>query len=196
MLSLSKSALARSDGRPRRYSRAFCRILAYVTNRGSSRVACFMPVGLRTGFELTMADRQIIADQEPLLSPQPLTPRLGVQWQTCRIPQPWQLRKSLPMVLFCVKVAIFQLKNNRYFIIENPAGSKMWWLDCNVRLLRELFPGTHCARLCLGVAQEMWAQPSNGCDFTHFHEMQARGVHHQHERLEGNAAGHALRKIG
>ena len=36
-------------------------------------------------------------------------------------------RKYMPMVEFCIQLAIYQLRNGRHFIIENPAGSAMWW---------------------------------------------------------------------
>ena len=35
--------------------------------------------------------------------------------------------KYMPMVEFCVQVAIYQLRRGRHFIMENPQGSALWW---------------------------------------------------------------------
>ena len=35
--------------------------------------------------------------------------------------------KYMPMVEFCVQVAIYQLKRGRHFIMENPQSSALWW---------------------------------------------------------------------
>ena len=39
------------------------------------------------------------------------------------------------MVEFCARVALFQIEHGRYFIIENPATSKIWFTKCFQRLL-------------------------------------------------------------
>ena len=39
------------------------------------------------------------------------------------------------MVEFCVRVALYQIEHGRYFIIENPASSKIWYTKCFQRLL-------------------------------------------------------------
>ena len=35
-----------------------------------------------------------------------------------------------PMLEFCAQVAIYQIAYGRKFIIENPAGSMLWWTKC------------------------------------------------------------------
>ena len=47
--------------------------------------------------------------------------------------QKW--KKYRPMVEFCARVALFQIENGRYFMIENPASSKIWFTKCFQRLL-------------------------------------------------------------
>ena len=44
-------------------------------------------------------------------------------------------KKYLPMVEFCARVALYQIEHGRYFIIENPATSKIWFTKCFQRLL-------------------------------------------------------------
>ena len=57
-------------------------------------------------------------------------------------------RKYMPMVEFCAKVAIHQLENGRYFTIENPATSKMWYTKCFERLLRHYMVGYGTLDMC------------------------------------------------
>ena len=44
-------------------------------------------------------------------------------------------KKYLPMVDSCARVALYQVEHCRYFIIENPATSKIWFTKCFQRLL-------------------------------------------------------------
>jgi hypothetical protein len=43
-------------------------------------------------------------------------------------------KQDLPMVEFCIAVALHQIKNGRWFIIENPQSSAMWNLNDMIKL--------------------------------------------------------------
>ena len=50
----------------------------------------------------------------------------------------WEKRKRyLPMVEFVASIARYQLKHGRYFIIENPQTSKIWYLNCTQQLFSD-----------------------------------------------------------
>ena len=44
-------------------------------------------------------------------------------------------KRYYPMLEFCTQVAINQIAHGRKFIIENPAGSMLWWTKCFNNLL-------------------------------------------------------------
>ena len=46
-------------------------------------------------------------------------------------------RRHPPMVEFVASIARYQLKHRRYFIIENPQTSRIWYLKC----MQQLFSG-------------------------------------------------------
>lgn len=47
-----------------------------------------------------------------------------------------QLRElELPLVLFAVEVALIQIQNGRFFLLENPERSRLWLLEAVVQLL-------------------------------------------------------------
>ena len=116
-------------------------------------------------------------------------------------------RKYMPMVEFCVKVAIHQLENGRYFTIENPATSKMWYTNCFERLLRHYMVGYGTLDMCayglldpsgyyyykptslvrnFGEAlQPVFKRCSNG--------LGGEKPYHQHQPIEGNAPGYGSR---
>ena len=57
-------------------------------------------------------------------------------------------RKYMPMVEFCVRVAIYQLEKRRYFTIKSPATSKMWYTKCLKQLLRHYVVGYGTLDIC------------------------------------------------
>ena len=46
-------------------------------------------------------------------------------------------RRYLPMVEFVESIARYQLKRRRYFIIENPQTSRIWYLKCVQQLFSD-----------------------------------------------------------
>ena len=92
------------------------------------------PIDLRTGFDILTSDgrmrtMKIIEEQKPTWIH--MAPLCGPWSQTQNINDQSTVeakrRKYTPMVEFCVRFAIHQLENGRYFTIENPATSKMWY---------------------------------------------------------------------
>lgn len=45
--------------------------------------------------------------------------------------------KYFPMVEFCAKIAAYQLQKGGYFLIQNPASSRIWFTKCFQALLRK-----------------------------------------------------------
>ena len=99
------------------------------------------PIDLRTGFDLnTQAGQKKawkqITQQQPtviFLAPWCLP---WCQWSNM-VPEPRRSEKrkaALPMVELCVKVALYQISHQRYFLIENPQGSQLWNLSCILHL--------------------------------------------------------------
>ena len=102
------------------------------------------PIDLRTGYDydlLTAEGRreamEVIERQQPKIIH--MAPVCGPWSQMQNIKDPsdtYQKRKKyLPMVEFCARVALYQIEHGRYFIIENPATSKIWFTKCFQRLL-------------------------------------------------------------
>ena len=56
--------------------------------------------------------------------------------QTCRTPNKTN-RSYMPMVEFVASVARYQLQHRRYFIIENPQTSKIWYAHCMQQVLSD-----------------------------------------------------------
>ena len=103
------------------------------------------PVDIRTGFDvMTSKGRhmvmEIIKEQAPdviLMAPVcgPWSNMQNIQQDQQRV---WEKRKGyLPMVEFVASIARYQLKHGRYFIIENPQTSKIWYLKCMQQLFSD-----------------------------------------------------------
>ena len=103
------------------------------------------PVDFRTGFDvMTSKGRhmvmEIIREQAPdviLMAPVcgPWSNMPNIQQDQQRV---WEKRKRyLPMVEFVASIARYQLKHGRYFIIENPQTSKIWYLNCMQQLFSD-----------------------------------------------------------
>ena len=99
-------------------------------------------IDLRTGYDLLTAEgrrkaMEVIERQQPKIIH--MAPVCGPWSQLQNINDPadtYQKRKRyLPMEEFCARVALYQIEHGRYFIIENPATSKIWFTKCFQRLL-------------------------------------------------------------
>ena len=83
---------------------------------------------------------EIIKEQAPdviLMAPVcgPWSNMQNIQQDQQRV---WEKRKRyLPMVEFVASIARYQLKHRRYFIIENPQTSKIWYLNCMQQLFSD-----------------------------------------------------------
>ena len=102
-------------------------------------------VDIRTGFDvMTSKGRRmvmgIIREQAPdviLMAPVcgPWSNMQNIQQDQQRV---WEKRKRyLFMVEFVASIARYQLKHGRYFIIENPQTSKIWYLNCMQQLFSD-----------------------------------------------------------
>ena len=94
-------------------------------------------IDLRTGYDLLTAEgrrkaMEVIERQQPKIIH--MAPVCGLWSQMQKIndlSDTYQKRKTyLPMVEFCARVALYQIEHGRYFIIENPATSKIWFTKC------------------------------------------------------------------
>ena len=127
--------------------------LSHVASMQGMKVG--QPIDLRTGFDILTSDgrmrtMKIIEEQKPTWIH--MAPLCGPWSQMQNINDQSTVeakrRKYMPMVEFCVKVAIHQLENGRYFTIENPATSKMWYTKCFERLLRYYMVGYGTLDMC------------------------------------------------
>ena len=92
------------------------------------------PIDLRTGFDILKVEgrkraMEIIERQEPsvvFMAPEcaPWSQMTNINDRNLRDEK---RSKYMPMVEFCVQVAIYQLKRGRHFIMENPQSSALWW---------------------------------------------------------------------
>ena len=100
------------------------------------------PVDLRTGFALNNPTGQrnamtLIIKQEPeIVYMAPVCAPWG-NWSEHKDEKKklQDREKAMPMVNFCAQVARHQLDKGRYFIIEHPDGSKMWFVKAFEDLL-------------------------------------------------------------
>ena len=103
------------------------------------------PVDIRTGFDvMTFKGRhmvmEIIKEQAPdviLMAPVcgPWSNMQNIQQDQQKVGE--KRRRYLPMVEFVASIARYQLKHERYFIIENPQTSKIWYLNCMQQLFSD-----------------------------------------------------------
>ena len=127
--------------------------LSHVASMQGMKVG--QPVDLRTGLDILPSDgrmrtMKIIEEQKPTWIH--MAPLCGPWSQMQNINDQSTVeakrRKYMPMVEFCVRVAVHQLENGRYFTIENPATSKMWYTKCFERLLRHYMVGYGTLDMC------------------------------------------------
>ena len=103
------------------------------------------PVDIRTGFDvMTSKGRhmvmEIIRERAPdvmLMAPVcgPWSNMQNIQQDQQKVGE--KRRRNLPMVEFVASIARYQLKHRRYFIIENPQTSRIWYLKCMQQLLSD-----------------------------------------------------------
>ena len=103
------------------------------------------PVDIRTGFDvMTSKGRhmvmEIIREQAPdviVMAPVcgPWSNMQNVQQDQQKVGE--KRRRYLPMVEFVASIARHQLKHRRYFIIENPQTSRIWYLKCMQQLFSD-----------------------------------------------------------
>ena len=173
------------------------------------------PIDLRTGYDLLTAEgrrkaMEVIERQQPKIIH--MAPVCGPWSQMQNInPNPSDTyekrRKYLPMVEFCARVALYQIEHGRFFIIENPASSKIWYTKCFQRLLMKQAVTYGTLDMCTfgmrdpngyyyykptsllhnfpdGTLDPVSKRCSNKSD---------NGTFHHHQLLEGNAPGYASR---
>ena len=113
-------------------------------------------------------------------------------------------KKYLPMVELCARVAQFQIEHGRYFLIENPASSKIWYTRCLQRLLMKQAVTYGTLDMCaLGMRDpngyyhykptSLLHNFSGGTldpVFKRCSNKSNDGTFHQHQPLEGSAPGY------
>ena len=103
------------------------------------------PVDIRTGFDVMTSKgprmvMEIIREQAPdviLMAPVcgPWSNMQNIQQDQQQVGE--KRRRYLPMVEFVASIARYQLKHRRYFIIENPQTSRIWYLKCMQQLFSD-----------------------------------------------------------
>ena len=108
-----------------------------------SGLRCGQPIDLRTGLDLSNPQSQkkvldILDKQQPTIVF--MAPVCGPFSQLQNINSPHvheKMKRAMPLIDFCIKVAEYQIRRGRYFIIENPQTSRMWYTKSFQRLLKE-----------------------------------------------------------
>ena len=108
-----------------------------------SGLRCGQPIDLRTGFDLSNPQSQkkvldILDKQQPTVVF--MAPVRGPFSQLQNLNSPSvheKMKRAMPMIDFCIKIAEHQIRRGRYFIIENPQTSRMWYTKSFQRLLKE-----------------------------------------------------------
>ena len=108
-----------------------------------SGLRCGQPIDLRTGFDLANPQSQkkvldILEKQQPTIVF--MAPVCGPFSQLQNLNSPYvhdKMKRAMPMIDFCIKVAEYQIKRGRYFIIENPQTSRIWYTKSFQGLLKQ-----------------------------------------------------------
>ena len=114
--------------------------------------------------------------------------------------------KYLPMVEFCVQVAIYQLRRGRHFIIENPQSSALWWQHVFRRIIEHPQATYGNLDMCAYGMKDpngyyyykatslLHSFPDGTLDPV-FKRCPNKlgGASHTHQQLEGSAPGHGSR---
>ena len=101
-----------------------------------------VPIDIRTGFDLTTSKgRKMVTDivqtQEPdLIVMEPVCGPWSNMQNLNGMNTVWEKREKLrPMVEFVVQLAKYQHRHGRYFLIENPLTSRIWYEHSMASLL-------------------------------------------------------------
>ena len=101
-----------------------------------SGLRCGQPIDLRTGFDLSNPQSQkkvldILDKQQPtVVFMAPVCENLNSPYVHEK------MKRATPMIDFCIKIAEYQIRRGRYFIIENPQTSRMWHTKSFQKLLK------------------------------------------------------------
>ena len=172
------------------------------------------PIDIRNGFDLnTSIGRQIVSkiarEQQPDVIV--LEPVCGPWSPMQNINDPKMVREkqsqAMPMVEFTASIAQYQIKNNRYFIIENPLKSKLWYTRAMQNLcLQHGVTYDNIDKCAFGardpVSHKLHLKPTSllhnlppNALMPIFKRFANRYLSkkHEHEPLEGNAKGYGSR---
>ena len=98
-----------------------------------SSLKVLTPIDIRTGFDVIREQAPDVILMAPVCGP--WSNMQNIQQDQQRV---WEKRKRyLPMDEFVASIARYQLKHGRYFIIENPQTSKIWYLNCTQQLFSD-----------------------------------------------------------
>ena len=121
------------------------------------------------------------------------------------IPGKYKKRKEvMPMVRFCVQVALHQIKQGKFFIIENPETSSIWYIKV-MKMLAQQFGVTWDTLdmcrfgLCDPVTKELMRKATSlmhnfpsGVLNPLFKRCKNREIpnHHTRRQIQGHCPGH------
>ena len=172
------------------------------------------PIDLRTGFDILKVEgrkraMEIIERQEPsvvFMAPEcaPWSQMTNINDRNLRDEK---RSKYMPMVEFCVQVAIYQLKRGRHFIMENPQGSALWWQYVFRRIIEHPQVVWDTLDMCAYGMKDpngyyyykptslLHSFPDGTLDpvFKRCPNKTLGGASHIHQQLEGSAPGHGSR---
>ena len=172
------------------------------------------PIDLRTGFDILKVEgrkraMEIIERQEPsvvFMAPEcaPWSQMTNINDRNSRDEK---RSKYMPMVEFCVQVAIYQLKRGRHFIMENPQSSALWWQYVFRRIIEHPQVIWDTLDMCAYGMKDpngyyyykptslLHSFPDGTLDpvFKRCPNKTLGGASHIHQQLEGSAPGHGSR---
>ena len=172
------------------------------------------PIDLNTGYDLNTYEGQqkawkIIKEGQPdiilmavVCSPWSNLQNINNQFMVYK-----KRKKAMPMVLFCISVALYQLSHGRKFLIENPETSHLWKLKEMTTLLQKPGVTWNVADMCRHGMKDPGSKlpyKKSVCLLHNFPEGSLDPVflrcrkgtphfHDKHERVEGYCAGYGRR---
>ena len=172
------------------------------------------PIDIRNGFDLnTSKGRQIVSkivrEQQPDVII--LEPACGPRSPMQNINDPEMVREkqsqAMPMLEFTASTAQYQIKNNRYFIIENPLKSKLWYTRVMQNLCLQHGVTYDNLDMCAYGARDPVSHKLHLKPTSLHHNLPPNALmpifkrcanrylskKHEHEPLEGNAKGYGSR---
>ena len=181
-------------------------------------------VDFRTGFDLNRSvDRQrfmsVIEKQKPMFIFMAVECTAWSIMHNASDPEHRRKKqqKALPMVAFCSAVAKYQIDHGKFFIIENPESSSIWYTRCFTRLLNYhravtwdtlhmcafgmkdpngyyyYKPTSLMHNLDLKVIKPVFKRCPNLVDLKKPGDVKAPPPKHHHEPVEGSAKSHGSR---